>query len=103
MWDLGASICGDKAQPPNELLGISLEASLNSLELTDQPKALFGWQHGAKPNWMVSSRGRDPVFSVLLVRGGYDERHHRVYDPDSGMIERCLALCRGVVQVTASF
>jgi WD40 repeat protein len=73
LWDLGASLCGPKAEAPHRLFWESvssssdpLESSMKGLELTDQPKALFGWQHGEKPNWMVSTRGLDPLFPSAL-------------------------------------
>ena len=75
LWDLGASLCGDKAQDPSELFfpsessftTKSLESAMDGLELmTDQPKALFAWDHAAKPNWMGSSQRQDPVFPSSL-------------------------------------
>ena len=74
LWDLGTSICGEKAIPPSEVLltppskavNQPLESSFQSLNLTEQPTALFAWQHNAKPNWMASSRGVDPMFPSSL-------------------------------------
>lgn len=73
MWDLGATISGEKATNPSDLLQImSVEAleeekmqnmSLQDKEEFDQPKTLFAFQHAAgKPNWMVSGRAHDPIF-----------------------------------------
>ena len=71
LWDMGSSLCGNKAQDPSEMFfgtddGKCIDASMQSMELAEQPKALFAWNHGAKPNWMVSSNGQDPAFPSSL-------------------------------------
>lgn len=87
LWDLGTSLCGDKAQDPSELFfgtrtdetsavasankkkkkKKSLRDSMDALDLAaGQPKALFAWEHGSKPNWMVSSSSLDPIFPTSL-------------------------------------
>lgn len=76
LWDLGAENGGNMAMDPTSFLSISEEdeidkaaAALSNMQLEeDGPKTLFAWSHGAKPNWVVSSRGRDSVFpSTLFV------------------------------------
>lgn len=87
LWDLGVTISSDKAVNPANVLQLvstmdnnDANQKLNDLQLSncavaastddaiDQPQTLFAFQHTAKPNWMVSSRGRDPVFpSTLFV------------------------------------
>jgi len=75
LWDLGATISGDKATNPSDLLQTmsfvaSEQEKLQNMslqdkdeELFDQPKTLFAFQHSAgKPNWMISGRAHDPVF-----------------------------------------
>ena len=83
LWDLGTTLCNDAVDVtfgrPNDddNDGSILSALFRSLRLIDSdhpkdndglPQTLFGWKHGSeagitcKPNWMVSSRGCDPVF-----------------------------------------
>jgi hypothetical protein len=38
------------------------DLSLDGDDNDGQPRILCSIPHGSKPNWMVSSRGRDPVF-----------------------------------------
>jgi WD repeat-containing protein 53 len=80
LWDLGVTVSGsDKAINPADILQLQSDddvtPKLNGLRLSaatkidadmDQPQTLFAFQHVAKPNWMVSSRGRDPVFPSSL-------------------------------------
>lgn len=72
LWDLGASLCGDGAIDPCTILPVEdrdlLTQSMDTMTLSDleQPKTLFAWTHHAKPNWIVSSRGADPVFPSSL-------------------------------------
>ena len=70
VWDLGVSLCGDGAINPNALLQMeggdeSIDAAMQDMNITEQPKTLFAWNHGEKPNWMISSC-RDPVFPSSL-------------------------------------
>lgn len=84
LWDLGASICGDKAESPRErffppTVDLTLEQlsirestpptaaakapqATSTVQGADHPQALFAWTHGWKPNWMESSRNQDPLF-----------------------------------------
>jgi len=84
LWDLGATISGDKATNPADLLQLSaaatttdtaescMQENLQNMKLQDgggmdQPQTLFAFQHSAgKPNWMVSGRSHDPVFPSSL-------------------------------------
>jgi WD repeat-containing protein 53 len=81
LWDLGTTVAGEKATNPATVLQQQIPCSSDTTaaeyhETTmdsglvdmDQPKTLFAFQHAAKPNWMVSSRGRDPILpSALFV------------------------------------
>jgi WD40 repeat protein len=85
LWDLGSMLAGEGAKDPSSLLqlpsndgtsgapdasGSAVAAQMGDLSLggdnndgnDGQPRVLCSIPHGAKPNWMVSSRGRDPVF-----------------------------------------
>jgi WD40 repeat protein len=82
LWDLGSMLGGEGARDPSSLLqlpsnngtdapdasGSAVAAQMGDLSLDNnddsdgQPRVLCSIPHGAKPNWMVSSRGRDPVF-----------------------------------------
>jgi len=70
VWDLGASLCGEGAVNPSRLLYVegdeeSMDTAMQDLNISDQPKTLFAWNHGEKPNWMISSY-RDPLFPSTL-------------------------------------
>lgn len=78
LWDLGSFLAGDGAVDPSRLLKLSSNSDddaaadvddgvankLGGMSLdTDQPRVLCSIPHGSsKPNWLVSSRGRDPVY-----------------------------------------
>jgi hypothetical protein len=80
LWDLGTMVAGEKATNPATVLQQQIprcssdttataehHETMENLDM-DQPKTLFALRHEAKPNWMVSSRGRDPVLpSALFV------------------------------------
>jgi WD40 repeat protein len=79
LWDLGSMLAGEGAKDPSNLLQLpsnngTMDAQMGDLSLSggggddndNQPKILCSIPHGAKPNWMVSSRGRDPVFSSSI-------------------------------------
>lgn len=92
LWDLGSLLAGEGAVDPSRLLNVaprghdedthmhmdmdttgtgSVAKQMRHLSLdtdnTDQPRVLCSISHGTnKPNWMVSSRGRDPVFPSSL-------------------------------------
>jgi WD40 repeat protein len=61
LWDLGATLAGEKATDPGAFLPIphetyTIEEAVSSLELVDRPKTMFGWQHAHKPNFVTTSR-----------------------------------------------
>jgi WD40 repeat protein len=79
-WDLGTNLCGRKTLLPVEdfFLRVQLRShpppstyhndAADSAVAEGEPRSLFAVQHGAKPNWMVSSRSSDPLFpSTLFV------------------------------------
>lgn len=84
LWDLGSMLAGEGARDPSSLLqlpssngtkagGVNVATQMGDLSLGDnndvdngQPRVLCTIPHNAKPNWMVSSRGRDPVFSSSI-------------------------------------
>ena len=72
LWDLGSMLCGDGAMDPASSLltlqELSSETSSTSTINGDvfQPKTLVAFTLAGKPNWVVSSRGRDPVFPTSL-------------------------------------
>jgi WD40 repeat protein len=77
-WDLGTALCGTKVQLPVEEFFQRLQIrsdcppsatdtdAANSIVAEGKPRTLFAIQHGAKPNWMVSSRSSDPCFQSTL-------------------------------------
>jgi hypothetical protein len=76
LWDLGSMLAGEGARDPSNLLQLpssngTMAAQMGDLSLSGgdndvQPRILCSIPHGAKPNWMVSSRGRDPVFPTSI-------------------------------------
>jgi WD40 repeat protein len=68
LWDLGASLVGDQTPSPSILFpGMSSAINETDDDLLGQPRRIFSWHHdGGKPNWMVSSCGRDTTFPTAL-------------------------------------
>jgi hypothetical protein len=81
-WDLGATLAGDQAVDPANVIRLpvddddndeeagqafqKLQLDSTSEEEVDRPRTLFSVSHGAKPNWMVAGRGQDRVFPSTI-------------------------------------
>jgi hypothetical protein len=74
LWDLGQFLAGESATNPALYLPTvpqkqqlsSIESQMDDLDFLEQPKTLFGWNHGIKPNYVTSSRGGDSQFPSSL-------------------------------------
>ena len=65
VWDLGTKLCGQHAPLEQQLFNLQLD-EINTTN--NEARAMFSVQHGVKPNWMVSSSSRDPIFpSTVFV------------------------------------